>query len=322
MPVIWCGGEDIDFPNGSLIDTTTSAGAFRSGYARCAIQASGAAGVMKSTSFPNGHEVSFWVSCYATTLGGAEVQGIGPGLAGKGIIFGVDTSNRIKLWLFNSVAPSLTQLDIEAGTSFTTAVLHRVDMQVSSWGVTANVKVYLDGVLKINYTGDLTFSGSVTSVDSIISRTGNAPLYTSEIIVANEDTRTYSLCTLAPNAAGDTDAWTGAYTDVNETAINDSNVISTDTLTQDEQFNLTDLPAGTFQILAVKEAARASITSGATATRLALGVKSGGSVNVSGLQTLATAWATFERLMPVNPVTLNQFTMAEINALQSNARSG
>jgi hypothetical protein len=95
----------------------------------------------------------------------------------------------------------------------------KLDMQVISYGSTATVNVYVNGALHINYSGNVTVSG-LSKLDAFgvgnFTTRGNPLLKVSEIITADEDTRSMSLVTLAPNAAGSTDNWTGAYTDVSE----------------------------------------------------------------------------------------------------------
>ena len=56
MAVIWCGGEDIDFPNG-VIQVVTNSNYFRSGFARCGLNSNTGAYTL-----PFAGQTSFWVS--------------------------------------------------------------------------------------------------------------------------------------------------------------------------------------------------------------------------------------------------------------------
>lgn len=192
-------------------------------------------------------------------------------------------------------------------------------MYVASYGASATVTVYVGGVLVITYSGDVTVPG-MTDFDCTIFGLGDGsavnPDAVSEIVVADEDTRLFSLVAMAPNGAGGTDAWTGAYTDCNPITINDANAVYTNTVGQDEEFNLTDLPSGTFTIRAVKISARASKSAGATATKLKLGYGTNSSTDVGAAQSLTTAWACYERLDQQNPVTSNDWQQSEMNPLQ------
>ena len=127
------------------------------------------------------------------------------------------------------------------------------------------------------------------------------------------------LVTLALTGPGSTDAWTGAYGTINQTTISDTTPNYTASAAQDQQFNVTDPPSGIFDVKAVKIAARAAKSG--TPTKIALGYNSGGTVAVGVAKALTTAYATYESLDLVNPVTGVAFTVAEITALQLNARS-
>lgn len=326
MPVLDCFGEDIDFPNGSSVSVDLSGGSFIAGYGRCGICAAVAASTIKSTLFPGGAVSSCWFSFRAgnpgvisTALG---LPGIFNSSADKGIMLGVGADTTLHLYSADLGTSTFTLLASESSPSYTGSVTHRIDINIQNYGAAATVTVYLDGVSRIAYTGNISFGGTVTSVDSVWIRSGNQLVYVSEMIVADEDSRTMSLVTLAPSAAGTTDTWTGVYTDVNETTINDANTVYVDADVQDEQFNLNNLPAGVFQIRAVKGSMRGTKTGGATATKVGVGINSGGTVDAGTLQNMTTGWVTYERLMLVNPVTGVAFTLSEINSLQSNLRSG
>jgi 2-keto-4-pentenoate hydratase len=109
---------------------------------------------------------------------------------------------------------------------------------------------------------------------------------------------------------------------VNETTLSDATMISTNTASQDEQFNVTDMPSGNFSIKAVVVAARATSTATATATKVALGFNSGGTVAVGTSQTTSTAWTRLTQVFAQNPVTSANWLLSEMNALQVNLRSG
>jgi hypothetical protein len=388
MAVLWCGGEDVDFPLGDAPTVSTNPVQFRAGYARCALTTPG---VSKILALPIAAPVTnFWLSARVLSIGNpllmvglANSGAVGSGLYVSSALNSVNASDPTKLalirysnpgtwaagtpYVLNQIVAYLgaytqrvtvagtsggsppafgtlpgdvtvdgsvtwvcdgqfyggTQIATEAGHTYTSNVLHKVDLQVSSYGASATVNVYLNGVLTITFTGNAASFG-VTNLDqaAIFTPIVITGMYVSEVIVSSSSTLTQSLVTLAPNAAGTTSGWAGAYTDVNEITIDDSAAVSTNTPGLNEQFNLIDLPAGSWTIRAVKVAARAEVEGAATATTVALGINSGGTVNAGAAQALTTAWATYERLMLVNPITGVAFTTAEINALQSNLRSG
>ncbi|OPY15253.1 MAG: hypothetical protein A4E66_00172 [Syntrophus sp. PtaB.Bin001] len=325
MPILWCGGEDVDFIVFSGCSMNTSSTYFRSGYARAGI-ATSISSAGRSTIFPGGAITSGWLSVriYFTGAVGSAQYPIGLGYSSsgvKGLYVGTDTSTSSKAALYKYDGTTYTKLASEVGTSLSTSFLHKIDLNVSAFNdtVNGNAKVYIDGNLVIDYTGDLTVSG-VTSLDCVmISKggySGTTYFYISEIIVADSSTVNMSLVTNYPNAAGDSNSWTGAYTDIDETTIDDSDVVYDNNVGHQALFGLRDLPSGSFSVLAIKEAIRACKSSDSTPTSINLGVKSGGTVSVSDNHSLSTSWATKERYMATNPVTGNAFTPSEVNSLQ------
>lgn len=319
MSILWAGGEDIDFTAGAapLVILTN----FRSGYARCALRSVGGAWLSGNV-FPGGAVTSCWVSMYVGKPGGANTNewfgGIGKAGTSNCIFVGIDNSNAGKIALYTPSA----KLAVESTTSG--AAAHRFDIQVINFGASGTVNVYCDGALIITFTGNLV-TGGITNLDSVFVNCSNGSdqWCASEFIVADEDTRAFiGLVTMAPTGAGTTDQWTGAYTDVNETTNSDATTVYTNTATQDEQFNVTDVPAGNFGVKAVVVNARVTSPAGSTATKVALGFNSGGSVAVGTSQTATTAWELKQQIFAQNPVTSADWTLASMNALQLNLRSG
>lgn len=302
----------------------TTAGHFRSGYGRCGVGSNASGGLLKSTLYPGGAVTTAWLSgrVYTPSAFNTSTLFLGVGLSGtnSGLFVGTNSTTSNKVSLLKYDGTTKTVLASEPGTSLVINFLHRVDMQITSYGASATVNVYLDGTLLITFTGNVTVSG-MSNFDSVfVSRFTNATVV-SEVIVADEDSRSFSLVTMAPNANGTTQQWTGAVTDVNPTTINDANANFTNTAAQDQQYNLIDLPAGAFNIKACKIAARAMHTSGSTATGVQLGVNSGGTVNVGSTNSLTTAFTTYERYLATNPVSGVNWVQSDMNPLQVDIRS-
>jgi hypothetical protein len=326
MSVLWAGGEDLSFQNGTLPTVNTSGGNFRSGYTRCALQTV-TSGPAKGNQFSGGAITSAWFSCRAAILiGGANIGIFGAGLyssSGKGLYVACASTTS-----YFGIYTSLDGITLTALATSTTAHpggTPKIDMQITSYGATATVNVYVNGALIVTFTGDVRVSG-MTNFDCVslpICNPSNPAqaAFISEVIVADEDTRTFSLVSMAGTGAGDTDDWTGAYTDCNPITINDANAVYTATAAKDEQFNITDLPSGTFSVKACLVAARAEKTSGSPIGTLKLGWKTGGTVNVDAGRSLTTAWATYERLALLNPVTATNWLQSEMNALQEDLQS-
>lgn len=328
MAILWCGGEDIDFPAGALPGTTAT---LRTGYSRCSVWPVNPNQFIKSFGFAGGPVTSCWLTCrLATNLYGTannKQVGLCLGSSGaSGLYLGCDTTTATKLALFKYDGTTTTKLAAETGTSLagSSPSVLRIDMQLINYGVSATVNAYLNGILLITYSGDVTVSG-VTSVDCVASSYGGSfgQWGLSEIIVTDEDPRAWpGLLTMAPNALGTTDAWsnTGA-TNVNPTTINDANATFTNATAQDEQYNLIDPPSGVFTVKAIKIAARAMSTSGATAANLKLGFNNAGTVATNPQHTMTTAFATFEDLFATDPTTSSAWNSSDLAGLQVELKS-
>ena len=325
MGILWSGGEDISFPAGSVVSVDTTAGRFRAGYARCAVYQAGNGLISRGTPFSGGAVTSCWVTArlyagdFQTTYGGARQFGVGRSGAEGSLWIGALSTDKTKLGLHAWDGAAVTLLASSPGSVFANDALYRLDLQIAGFGETATVRVYLDNVLLFTYTGDLSGLG-ISDLDSVllagVFATGyDSSLHASEIIVSAEDTRLFSLVTLAPNAAGDANTFTaGAYTDINEVAKNDADTAYSDTPGQGLLVGLSDLPEGDFIVKDLAVVAR--LSDGVGGMGMKLGVKTNGSVVLSDTIALEGAWETKGMSFPINPITDNVFTLAEINALQ------
>jgi len=331
MTILWCGGEDIDFSAG--VPTANGGGSsYRPGFARCSVNNSSVVtSSARSIAFSGGAVTSFWLHAQlylGSFIANSRYIGLAQTANGtpSGLYVGNDSSgtvsNKLALWKLDGT--TWTELASEVNTSLVTGP-ENLDMHVANFGASATVNIYLSNNLVLTYSGSTTISG-VSNLDcvSLPGTNGGPYAYLSEVIVTDTvDTRAMSLLTMAPNAAGDVNNWTtGTYANINPTAINDASVIAVNTTGQDFQANLIDLPAGSFGIVqAVKAAVRSEITAGAVPTSLKIGVKTNSTVNVDAGHAQTTAFLTYERLMPINPVTSAAWLASEMNPLQIDLQS-
>jgi len=326
MTILWAGGEDIDFSNGSPPSVLANSSYFRAAFARCALQCSAGASSTRSLSFVGGAVTSAWLHFQLgvnSQTTGARFAGLGLNSAGNGGLFvGTATGNANKCALHTWDGTTFTQIATEVGTSYPgSATVVSIDMQVTNLGATSIVNVYVANVLVIAYSGSTTITG-IANLDCVAVQTSGNQYYLSEFIVGTADTRSMSLLTMAPNAAGDVNNWTtGTYANINPVTINDASVVAVNTTAQDFEANLIDLPAGTFSVNAVKAIARAEVTAGSVPTSLKIGVKTGGTVNVDAGRALSAGFLPYERLMTINPVTAAGWLASDMNALQMDLQS-
>jgi hypothetical protein len=335
MNILWAGGEDIDFPITGIMTVTSGARA-RSGWARGALTqnvTNGAGVPAKTAPFTGGTVTSAWLSFeqIATPSAGSFVNVglVGFCLSGtvKSLGIGADATTQTKLSLFKYDGTTKTALAAEGGTSLVLNTLQRFDIQVTNYGASATVNVYVNGTLVINFTGDVTVSG-MTNFDSIIfygGQNGGNPGTTtntniSEIFVADSDTRgVLGLQTLALTGAGTTNAWTNnTFTNINGISFSDSNPTSSNTVAQDQQYTVTTPTPAAYSVIAVTQSARLARPATATPTQVKLGYKNGagGSFGTGAAKTPGVGYALATQIDGINPVTGVAFTQSDLAALQ------
>jgi hypothetical protein len=330
MSILWVGGEDIDFPNGATATVSTTSSTFRAGYARCSLPTLSTASITRSNAFPGGAVTSAWLSFHlfvASTIG-ANTRAVGFGLSGTSgslTLGSGSATNKFALWKYDGTTATL--LASETGTSLATSTAYRIDMQVVNFGATATVNVFINGILLITFSGNVAVSG-MANFDSVIL-TGVASGFAlgniSEVIVADQDTRAWpGVVTMALTGAGTTNNWTNnTFSNINGTTISDASPASVNVSAQDQQYNVTDLPTGSFVIPVVKISARMAVSASPAVTQVKLGYNSGGTVGfgTGATKLLTTAYATYEQFDSINPVTGLAWAQSDMNALQLELQS-
>lgn len=324
--IIWVGGEDFDFPIGSPVCFTTSGGLFRAGYARGAVCVYTCGNISSSVAF-TAPVTSAWFSGRVwKNTAGTSVRWFGLGKYGTGnsLWVGSSTANHLKIALWKYDGTTWTQLATETGTSLAQAAMNKIDVELVSYGATATVNVYYNGLAsaKITYTGDVTAGGATNLDDIRVSgcTSGFTETDVSELIVSTTDTRLMSAVTLAPTGAGTTNQWSGLFTDVNELSQNDTTLISSSVSGDKFQCQVTDLPVTNVAIESVRVAVRAA-KAGSSIGGLSPGVFTNAAVSVPAATTLPGAFINLETYYSNNPVTSSPWTPTEINALQLNLQA-
>lgn len=323
MSYLWCGGEDIDFPNGNVTYGPNGSSGFRTGYARCGLGVGTGIGMAYSTPFQGGAVTAGWLSCQCILLVGVNTsqQRIGFGTGTAGIMIGSSSSSANKLAIWGWNGSTFTQLAIEPGTSINTHTQFKFDVHFTGLGSSPSVSVYIGGNLMLTYSGTVPISNASCVM---LGAVNVSDIWTvSEIIVADADTRAVQgLVTMAPSGNGTTQNWSNpAFTNFSPVVINDANSAFVNTTGQDEQATLSDMPSGNFSIPLVKIAARALATTGAASTNLKLGVNNGGTVAVGSSLALSTAFNTVENYDTTDPTTGSAWVLSQMNGMQLDMRS-
>ncbi len=323
--ILFAGGEDVD---GTLVGTATvdtTSSNFRSGYGRADIKVPGASVADPPTqrftlpSFAN--QSTIWVhaeNIESTTTTATGVQALG--------VFGSDgvrrilvrqtaTVGQVKISTRNT-AGTITDLVTCNSGAWPITSLNKIDLFLN-YAVSGEVTLYENGASICDFTGDVT-TNSVTAVNQVdigeaTQVTGNT--FWSEIIIATTDTRSMNLLTCAPASNGTNMAWSGSFSNVNPTSINDASVISSSTNNQVAEFNGPSLPSGSFTVPAVTQAVRLVLgASGPQHFRYIARPSSGSTDYDNGSDVSATtAFANYVNIWATNPATSTAWTTGDLS---------
>jgi len=172
-------------------------------------------------------QTEFWVHALViinnVIFNGGNGIVIGNGASGL-IRFGQPTSTARTDWqYYNGTAYT----DISTGV-MADNVLQEVDIHVKIDGTVGEFNLYLDGVLADSFSGNTLITGRETCNRITLTHAGEMTV--SQLIVSTTSTLGYKLETIAYDAAGTTNDWTGAYTDIDDLVItDDSDVVNTAT---------------------------------------------------------------------------------------------
>jgi hypothetical protein len=337
VAILCAAGEDIEWPIIGSASVSTTAGRFRAGWARCAIvQTSASSGVIpaKTAAFAGGAITTGSLSCqYSHGPVGSQTNiplfGLGVSGTNKFLGIGTDGSVGTRLVLAKYDGTTRTVLATETGTSLAPNVLIRFDMLVISFGATAAVTVYVNGVSIISGTYDTTTTG-MTSVDCVFlasqnmtgwSVAGSGTSYNiSEVFVADSDTRSIiGLQTLALTNTGTTNNWTNnTFSNINAITSTDTTPTFVNTTAKDQQYTVTTPTPVTYSGVAVIISGRLARPAAATPTQVKLGYGNGaaGAFGTGAAKTPGVGYSTFQQIDATNPVTGLSWTSTDLASVQ------
>ena len=334
MNILWAGNEDIDWSilgTSALGNTDTTAGHFRSGWSRSAVPVKcegNPSSWTRSYPFPGGAVVSAWLSFQNITLnstGNAEGTFLAAfGLSGTnsavGLAGGASTGYKVSLCKFDGT--TTTTLAAESGTSLANGVSNRFDMQLTSYGATSTVNVYMNGALIISYSGSTAVAG-MANFDSVFigfnTLSGGSQIFAiSEVIVADSDTRgLLGLNTLALTGAGTTTQWTNnTYTNINSATYSDNSPTYVNTTAKDQEYAVGTVQPAVYSVIAVVQSARLATPAGSTPTQVKLGYGSSGTgyFGTGAAKTPVVGFSTYQQIDPTNPITSVPWVSSDLSA--------
>jgi hypothetical protein len=330
MAILFAGFEDTSFTfvGGPAVLTTTQP--YRPAFSRSAIRvgnggstADPPANRLQTPAFTSVGTVWLHSQVYVGINGGnaattANVQAIllrSPDGLVRVMLRQTGTTGQLKLSTRNAAG---TITDVATATGVITQGQHAIDWQVA---FATGSTVYWDGTAILTYSGDLRTDAAtqLNQVDLCSLNNSNQnsnDIGWSEVIVADTDTRSMALWTLAPQAAGNTQSWTpNTVGNVNPVAINDASFISTAANNAlSEWTGPTAPPPGVLNVLAVVQNARVQVQVTGPQHFDWLVRTAATDYLASAPQAPATAFGNFQHIWPTNPNTSAAWQITDLTA--------
>lgn len=310
MSILFVGAEEIDFPLRTA-SPTTSAGYFRSAYSRLGFSA-GVGFTLGTQEWTDAPE--FWFTCrFMNINAGTTSAAIFVFYRGGTEVFRIRCG--ATTWGLFEIYQNSTVRAAAAANTMSANTIYKWDVHYLK-SANGYVRVYKDGTSSplVEYSGDTSAWGDVDQV--VMFGHSTATAFMEVIVTDTEDTRTWSLRTLAPSGAGASNAWSGGtYADVDDTTLDVGDVMYSSTAAQEASLALADAPAGTFGVRQVRVHAYAARgTSGPS--KLALGVRASSANYYGADQSLDLGWKEVISTWDTNPATGNGWSSAEVTAME------
>jgi len=274
--ILWFGGEDTSFACIGACTVGTSGTLYRSAFARSGYGVNNGSTVadppgarLQTPTFTA--STTLWVHAQiypgnvATNVSGQQALILrSPDGVSRLLLRQTGTNGTLKASTRNA-AGTITDL-ATATVVWNASAVNQIDLAIV-YGCTAGdtLNLYINGVSAISYTGNLC-TDAATSLNQLelacLSNMNQACVSSgncwSEVIIANEDTRSMSLATLTLQASGNTQGWTpNTLANVNKATISDATFVSDSTGNVLSQWTApTAAPAGTWMVKSVSIEAR------------------------------------------------------------------
>lgn len=206
---------------------------------------------------------------------------------------------------------------------------YRYELMIENHGANARVRVWIRPLInyQLNYGGPHILVLDLNTVDTTVSGYANIDgfwvtsldyqnTFICNVISADEPTHRYEVFPHQITGAGDNNSMaTGTYASIDELNADTTDYVEADTAGDNILCTGASMPTFALNVVGVQISALASC--GATGpTGAQLGIKSGGTEDWGATFLPAVGWTNISRLMTVNPVTGNPFTVAEVKAMQ------
>lgn len=216
---------------------------------------------------------------------------------------------------------AMVDLAAFAGASPGSGTVQRIDVRLKRGDTDGEARVYVNGMLQFTFSGKTSWTGIGSGIDMMMMAGGRSSSHGgnwSQMIAADEDTRSLELAHVKPNAAGGNAGWSGLFSDVNAVGIDDNTRIVATALNQITTFQTQALPAGYnsgYDVVAMIVGARGrkGVTTDhkvRSATRV-----SGTSYELADFS-LATGFGSSQTINTLSPATGLPWTYTEVGAAE------
>lgn len=317
MDVIFVAGEDIDLAKLNAPTISTAGSTFRAGYARCSLM---------------GTNTNAWTKTLAVGVDEFYLSFQGKLTSSNLTVinFGENAVNlSVRLYIVFSGGLGHFRVDDWAGGAWVTRetasaaqsedlVHYTIHLKRGAAGV-GRFEFWQGETRTINYTG--TLGQAFGSIGYFWFGSSASNGWYSEIICHTKDTRSMSLVTLYPDAAGDVNTFiAGGFGDIDEITEATADVIESDTAGQKALFNVSGLVAGSENVLAVIVNNKA-LAGDSGPQSLIDKIKTGGVEYDGSTNTLSTTYAPQIYVWEKDPGTTDYWTRAAVGALQIGAET-
>lgn len=324
MTVLAVGGEGDCFEpvSGQAFSWDTTGGRFDANASRGALKVVNAASEIELF-LPGGNVTEAWIHAKIYQ----ETQGTGDYIIIKNVAgdnaykleFEADGDWSIHVW----DTAAWVELDITTANAVQVAdQLFNLDMHILVNGTTGIFRVYLDEVLLLEFTGDtLGDTASFGRIEFNGFAGATNEMFVSQVVVANEDTRTWVLQTHNPSGAGTTTDWpNGTYADVDEADYSGADFISTPDVDDVDTFAASDVNAAwtNYTVKALAVAMRGQIDAASPVGDVQAAVRSGGTNYFSSDLNLTNDGSehSVQNVFNTNPNTAGAWNQTTVNSAE------
>lgn len=329
--ILWVGGEDIDFSKlgqTSYDQNTNHIRTVPGQFARGAVGVSGTtAGVNanalgNATSFTASSTLWFHCQSFYVSVGNNQCT---PSIAftdASGVQrFQVNVTN-------NNVIQLVKQDGAGHSTSLVTGVanpafnqLAQIDVAITIGSGNGSFAYYQGGAggsILASFSGNTLTDNQTNLTGFVFAGQGNAQAtWISEVIVANNDTRSLSLCTGIASGLGNTNTWTvnggsSAWQNVSQWVTSNNINIAVATSSQLAEFGVSSLTSGAWAINAVVTSAFALAGTSGGPQHMAHVVRTASTDFSGASQTLGASLANTQQVWQTNPATGNNWQQSDI----------